>query len=59
MLAKEVAGNRPDIAADWDNVSTAFSMDGEKIEITGRSCRERMKRLLAKYNKDDKKSLKK
>ena len=63
MLAKEVAGNRPDVAADWDNVastlSTAFSTDEKKVEITGRACRERLKRLLIKYNEDDKKSLKK
>ena len=56
MLAK-------DVAADWDNVastlSTAFSTDEKKVEITGRACRERLKRLLIKYNEDDKKSLKK
>lgn len=63
MLAKEVTGNRPDVAADCDNVastlSAAFSTDEKKVEITGRACRERLKRLLIKYNEDDKKSLKK
>ena len=63
MLAKEVTGNRPEVAADWDNVastlSTAFSTDEKKVEITGRACRERLKRLLIKYNEDDKKSLRK
>ena len=63
QLATEVAAGRPNSPAEWDNVaqalSLAFSSEDKKVELTGRPCRERMDRLLNKYNEEDKKSLKK
>ncbi|XP_028410542.1 stress response protein NST1-like [Dendronephthya gigantea] len=63
MLATEVAARSPKSGTDWETIasilSKAFSTDGNRIELTGRSCRERMDRLLAKHKEDDKKSLKK
>ena len=57
-LAKEVVANNPEKPCDWDAVAiglqSLFSRTvGKPVEIKGRSCRERMERLLKKYKDDD------
>lgn len=63
QLATEVAARRPNSPSDWEVIavvlSQAFSTDDNQVELSGRACRERMDRLLTKYNEEDKKSLKK
>ena len=62
-LCKEVAARRPSSPAEWDiiaeSLSDAFSTPKKVIELKGRGCRERVDRLIDKYNLDDKKALKK
>lgn len=61
QLAKEVAANRPSTPAEWEKVgqslSILFSKEGNSVEVSGRGCREHLDRLLAKYEAEDKKSL--
>jgi hypothetical protein len=57
-LAKEVVATRPEKPSDWDNIASRlnpiFSLtNGKVVELKGRSCRERMERLLKKYKADD------
>ncbi len=57
-LAKEVVGNRPEKPCDWDNIASrlnpVFSLTiGKPVELKGRSCRERLERLLKKYTADE------
>ena len=63
MLAREVAAKNPKSGAAWETIacllSRAFSKDGKRIDLTGRACRDRIERLIAKHKDDDKKSLKK
>ena len=63
MLATEVAARNPSSPQQWDEVaevlSKAFSNKKLSIELTGRSCREHMDRILGKYQQDDKRALKK
>lgn len=63
MLAREVTARNPKSSADWESIavilSQAFTTDEKKIDLTGRACRERMDRLIAKHKEDDKISLKK
>ena len=62
-LAKEVVATRPEKSSDWDNIASRlnpiFSLtNGKAVELKGRSCRERMERLLKKYKADDSAALK-
>ena len=62
-LAKEVVANNPEKPCDWDAIAiglqSLFSGTvGKPVEIKGRSCRERMERLLKKYKDDDAVALK-
>ena len=62
-LAKEVVASRPEKPCDWDNIASRlnplFSVpNGKVVEFKGRSCRERMDRLLTKYKADDALALK-
>lgn len=61
-LAKEVIPWMPEKPADWDKIadrlSEAFSTDQKVVELKGRGCRERMDRLLEKFEKEDAKSFK-
>ena len=57
-LAKEVVASRPEKACDWDDIASRlnplFSLtSGKAVELKGRSCRERMERLLNKHKADD------
>ena len=57
-LAKEVVASRPDKPCDWDNIASRlnslFSVtNGKVVELKGRSCRERVERLLTKYKAAD------
>ncbi|CAB4045983.1 Hypothetical predicted protein, partial [Paramuricea clavata] len=62
MLATEVAARNPKSGAEWETIacvlSREFSTDDRNVEVTGRACRERMERLIAKYKEEDKRSLK-
>ena len=53
VLATEVAARRPSFTTDWEAIakilSAVFSTEEKSIEITGRSSRERMDRLLNKF----------
>ncbi|CAB3995591.1 Hypothetical predicted protein [Paramuricea clavata] len=62
-LAKEVVATRPEKPSDWDNIASRlnpiFSLtNGKAVVLKGRSCRERMERLLKKYKADDSAALK-
>ena len=53
-LAKEVVATRPEKPIDWDNIASRlnpiFSLTiGKAVDLKGRSCRERMERLIKKY----------
>ena len=62
MLATEFAARKPTCATKWDVMasilSTVFSTNERKVELTGRACRERLDRILNKYLEDNKKALK-
>ena len=62
MLATEAASKRPKSTADWEEIgrllSTEFSTENKALKLSGRACRERLDRLIAKYVEDDKKALK-
>jgi hypothetical protein len=62
-LAKEVIAKNPEKPCDWDAIAiclqSLFSETVSKpVEIKGRSCRERMERLIKKYKDEDAASLK-
>jgi hypothetical protein len=61
-LAKEVATRMPVKKEDWQTIacilSEAFTEKGKPVELKERGCRERINRLLNKFEEDDKKSLK-
>ncbi|XP_067035116.1 uncharacterized protein [Acropora muricata] len=63
MLAKEYAARKPDKIDEWDSIalvlSSEFRTEDKPIVLTGRACKERLRRLLDKYKDDDKKSLRK
>ena len=63
MLAKEYAARKPDKIDEWDSIalvlSSEFGTEDKPIVLTGRACKERLRRLLDKYKDDDKKSLRK
>ena len=54
---------KPKSPADWETIagipSQAFSLDEKKVDLIGRACRIRLKRLINKFKDEDKKSLKK
>ena len=54
MLATEVATDCDVIASI---LSTVFSTNERKVVLTGRTCREKLDRILNKYLEDDKKAL--
>ena len=62
MLATEFAARKPTCATKWhvmaSILSTVFSTNERKVELTGRACRERLNRILNKYLEDNKKALK-
>ena len=61
-LAIEVDAARPEKSSDWDliaaKLSNHFSTPEKPVELTGRSCRERMDRILEKYKSEESRSLK-
>ncbi|XP_068758203.1 MAP7 domain-containing protein 2-like [Montipora capricornis] len=61
-LAIEVDAARPEKSSDWDliaaKLSNHFSTPEKPVELTGRSCRERMDRVLEKYKFEESRSLK-
>ena len=61
-LAIEVAAARPEKSSDWDlfaaKLSNHFSTPEKPVELTGRSCRECMDRILEKYKSEESRSLK-
>ena len=63
MLAKEYAARKPDKIDEWDSIafvlSSEFATEDKPVVLTGRACKERLRRLLDKYKDDDKKSLRK
>ena len=60
MLCREVLARRPSSTNDWESVAEAlsqvFSTPDKKVELKARGCRERLDRLIEKYNQNDKKS---
>ena len=64
MLAIEVSANKPEKVSEWDAIadrlSAVFSQanDGKVVELKARGCKDRMERLLKKYEIDDSRSLK-
>ena len=56
LLCKEVLAQRPWSPVEWESVAETLS---EIFSTEGRGCRERVDRLLIKYNEEDKKNLKK
>ena len=60
-LAIEVDAARPEKSSDWDliaaKLSNHFSTPEKPVELTGRSCRERMDRVLEKYKSEESRSL--
>lgn len=62
MLATEVAGRKPTSPKEWQDIadilSKEFSKGSKTVDLTGRSCRERLDRLITKHKDEDKKSLK-
>ena len=62
ILAREAAAKRPSKLPDWEPIaktlSSAFSTSSRPVHLKGRGCKERMDRLLAKFNSEDKQSLK-
>ena len=62
-LAKEFAARKPNKPDEWDRIasllSQQFSTSDKKVVISGRSCKDRLRRLLETFKEDDKKSLKK
>ncbi|CAB4042009.1 Hypothetical predicted protein, partial [Paramuricea clavata] len=63
LLCKEVLARRPSSPMEWESVaetlSEIFSIAEKVVILKGRGCRERVDRLLMKYNEEDKKNLKK
>ena len=61
-LAIEVDAARPEKSSDWDLIAAKlnnhFSTPEKPVELTGRSCRERMDRVLEKYKSEESRSLK-
>jgi hypothetical protein len=62
LLAIEVTARHPQTKQEWLDValilSKEFSTPGKQISLKGRACRERIERLLEKYQQEDKKALK-
>lgn len=61
-LAIEVDAARPEKSSDWDLIAAKlnnhFSTKENPVELTGRSCRERMDRVLKNYKSEESRSLK-
>ena len=61
-LAKEVAQDSPKKPDEWEAVDKrlgkAFSTDSFTVELKGKSCREKIDRILTKYREEDVKALK-
>lgn len=61
-LAIEVDAARPEKSSDWDLIAAKlinhFSFKEKPVELTGRSCRERMDRVLKNYKSEESRSLK-
>ena len=60
-LVREVASTRPAKNADWEiagTLSAQFSTEEKPVDLKGRGCRERLKRLLDKFKSVDSKALK-
>ena len=58
ILAREAAAKRPLKLPIAKTLSSAFSTSSRPVHLKGRGCKERMDRLLAKFNSEDKQSLK-
>ncbi len=60
--AKEVAAGKPVSSQDWEIIATTlgtlFSTEDKPVALKGRGCRERMQRLIEKFNQEDARSLK-
>ena len=63
LLCKKVLARRSWSPFEWESVaetlSEIFSSEERAVNLKGRGCRERVDRLLIKYNEEDKKNLKK
>lgn len=63
LLCKEVLARRPSSPCEWEMIaetlSGIFSTAEKKVDLKGRGCRERIDRLIQKFEQDDKKALKK
>lgn len=61
-LATEVANCFPERPQEWEDLAKqlgqAFSTETKQVELKGRGCRERMDRLLDRYQSEDAKALK-
>lgn len=61
-LAREVASCRPQKTMDWEAIahqlSSDFGTEDKPVELKARGCRERMDRLLLKYQQEDNQCLK-
>lgn len=56
-LAKEVAQKKPEKPQDWEEIaavlSIAFSTEERVVKLKGRGCRDRMDRLLNRWQQED------
>ena len=56
-LAKEVAQEKPEKPQDWEEIaavlSIAFSTEERVVKLKGRGCRERMDRLLNRWQQEN------
>ena len=61
-LLLEVATKKPERPVDWEdialNLSLVFSAPNNAVEIKGRASRERLDRLIHKFEDEDAKALK-
>ena len=64
MMAIDILANKPEKVSEWDAIadrlSAAFSQanNGKVVELKARGSKDRMERLLKKYEIDDSRSLK-
>ena len=58
LLAKEVVGRHLSKPADWEEIAGILSSAHTKpVKLKGRGCRERLERLVEKYQADESQSL--
>ena len=61
-MKQEVAKYFPEKPQEWDEVAKiprkAFSTEDKRVEVKGRGCREKMDRILEKYQSEEAKALK-